>query len=80
MPKLDQRGALHLLAILLVVAVLLAAGFFILQKFNPLKSKKEPTVSLQTQYKNPFDKSAQYVNPFAQYKNPFDALKITKAK
>lgn len=80
MPKLDQKGVAHLLAILLVVAALAVGGFFILQRFNPLSSKKEPTISLQTQYKNPFDKSAQYVNPFAQYKNPFDALKITKAK
>lgn len=78
MPKLDQKGVAHLLAILLVVAVILAAGFFILQKFNPIKSKKQPSVSLQTQYKNPFDKNAQYVNPFASYKNPFDALKQTK--
>lgn len=80
MPKLDQKGVIHLLPILLVVAVLLVAGFFILQKFQSQGGKKEASVSLQTQYKNPFDKSAQYVNPFAQYKNPFDALKITKAK
>ena len=35
--------------------------------------KKEPTVSLQTKYDNPFD--GKFVNPFAGYKNPFDALK-----
>lgn len=80
MPKLDQKGIAHLLVILLVVVAVLVGGFFILQKFNPQGGKKGASVSLQTQYKNPFDKSAQYVNPFAQYKNPFDALKITKAK
>lgn len=39
------------------------------------KSGKEPTVTLKEEYQNPFDKEAQYVNPFSDYKNPFDSLK-----
>ncbi|MBI2040365.1 hypothetical protein HYT18_04800 [Candidatus Microgenomates bacterium] len=82
---MNQKGVIHLalpLILLLFVAVL---TFVVLIYFgiikNPLKTltvpgvKKEPTVSLQNQYQNPFDKSTQYVNPFASYKNPFDALK-----
>lgn len=38
-------------------------------------SSKESSVGLKSEYKNPFDKNAQYVNPFAEYKNPFDNLK-----
>lgn len=33
--------------------------------------KKGPKVEVKTTYKNPFDKSTQYVNPFEKYKNPF---------
>lgn len=80
----SEKGVLHLAA-LFVILILLGAGIFLLVSLgviqNPLKkladlpgAKKEPTVSLQTSYKNPFDKSAQYVNPFASYKNPFDGI------
>lgn len=41
-----------------------------------IKSKPEQsTISLTKDYKNPFEKDAQYINPFSQYKNPFDVLK-----
>lgn len=80
----DEQGILHL-TVLFVILILLGAGLFLLVSLgviqNPLAeladlpgSKKEPTVTLQTSYKNPFDKSAQYVNPFASYKNPFDGI------
>lgn len=36
---------------------------------------QQSNVSLKKDYKNPFDKDTQYVNPFSQYKNPFDSLK-----
>lgn len=82
---MNQKGVIALAAPLLLL-IAIAAVLFILISLriikNPLKSlpgaRKEPTVSLQTQFINPFDKSAQYVNPFASYKNPFDALKVTK--
>ena len=67
----------------LPLLLLLGAGLFALVYFgvikNPLKNipivsnigKKEATVKLKTEYKNPFKKETQYVNPFDKYKNPF---------
>lgn len=64
--------------VVLVVVVLIRVGAVQLpsqvSKIPGLtQQSKEPTVSLQTQYQNPFD--GKFVNPFAGYKNPFDALK-----
>lgn len=82
----SESGVVHLLIPILIIAVVAAAAFALIY-FGVIKnpvpqviqtqqeSKKEPTVSLQTKYQNPFDKSAQYVNPFSEYKNPFDTLK-----
>lgn len=44
-------------------------------KPNAQLQPQQSNVSLKTDYKNPFDKDTQYVNPFSQYKNPFDSLK-----
>lgn len=41
--------------------------------------KKAPTVTTKAEFKNPFAKESQYINPFDQYKSPFYALK-DKAK
>lgn len=35
---------------------------------------KPTSVTLKTQYDNPFDKKSQYSNPFSQSQNPFDNL------
>lgn len=73
-----QKGVVALIAplFLLIAGV---AFFFILVSLgvitNPLKTTKEPTVTLQKQYDNPLDKSSQFVNPFSSYQNPFDSLK-----
>lgn len=72
----NQKGVIHLLLPLLL---LLAAAFFALFYFgvikNPLKNlpflNQGPKVDLKTEYKNPFKKETQYVNPFDTYKNPF---------
>lgn len=37
--------------------------------FNP--AQQVPKISTKTEYKNPFKKETQYVNPFETYKNPF---------
>lgn len=81
---MSQKGVIHL-ALPLVLLLAIVASFLVLIYMgiikNPLKNlslpgaKKELSVSLQTQYQNPFDKSAQYVNPFSGYKNPFDSLR-----
>ena len=34
-----------------------------------------PKVSMKEEYKNPFAKETQYVNPFEEYKNPFVVAK-----
>ncbi|MDP3733400.1 MAG: hypothetical protein Q8Q91_02550 [Candidatus Daviesbacteria bacterium] len=79
---MNQKGVIALAAPLLLLLIIAAVLYILIsQKIikNPLKSlpgiQKEPTVSLQTQYQNPFDKNTQYVNPFSKYKNPFDQLK-----
>lgn len=72
----NQKGVIHLLLPLLL---LLAAALFALVYFgvikNPFKNLKigqtGPKVDLKTEYKNPFKKETQYVNPFDTYKNPF---------
>ena len=39
---------------------------------NPLTIlQKKAEVQLKTEYKNPFAKKTQFVNPFDKYKNPF---------
>lgn len=66
-----------LLAVLLLIIVLANTRQrvdIIPQRDTSTKVSKEPKVSLKKEYKNPFDKNAQYVNPFSQYKNPFDNL------
>ena len=70
-----QKGFAHLLPLLVVLAALLLLGYYLVSKGNisvPFvpSSKKEPTVELKTDYKNPFAKETQYVNPFDQYKSP----------
>lgn len=73
-----QKGVIHLALPLLllliigaVVVVLFATGVI----KNPLKDlplfSKGAKVSTKSEYKNPFKKETQYVNPFESYKNPF---------
>ncbi len=67
---------LHLLPVVIVVIAIWAFVIYLIMQKGAIKNtsfvpKKEPTVSLKTEYKNPFKKETQYVNPFASYKNPF---------
>lgn len=75
--RLVEAGVIHLvipLLLLLAVAGAVALIYFGVIK-NPLKNLKivesGPKVTLKTEYKNPFKKESQYVNPFEEYKNPF---------
>lgn len=80
---MHQKGAIALaVPILLIIAALIALYILFLQKVIPSslskktqKSSQEPTVTLKTSYSNPFDKNAQFINPFSEYTNPFDRLK-----
>lgn len=72
----NQRGIVHLLPLLLIVAavvlvvVLVQRGIIKLPGL-PFGQKTSTNVELKSEYKNPFNKETQYVNPFETYKNPF---------
>lgn len=72
----QQKGFAHLLPLLLavvgigIIVVLVAGGVIKLPN-----SKTTANVEVKTDYKNPFAKESQYVNPFDQYKSPFLSLK-----
>ena len=75
-----EAGVIHLalpLLLLLIAAVIALVYFGVIK--NPLKNipflQKGPSVNLKTEYKNPFKKETQYVNPFETYKNPFTVAK-----
>lgn len=78
-PKIKNNKVLIVSLVLVIVVV----SFFTLAYFKFIKTplqnlpllKKEPKVSIKTEYKNPFDKKTQYVNPFETYKNPFVVAK-----
>ena len=75
----NQKGVIHLFLIFFILLIiggsiyLLSYFGFIKNPFSklPFIGQKEPQVTLKTEYKNPFDKDTQYVNPFETYKNPF---------
>jgi len=79
----NQKGIAH---ILLLIVILLAVGAVVYFLFsqgiikNPFQNLRlpgqgGPSVSLKSEYENPFDKNTQYVNPFEGYKNPFVVAK-----
>ncbi len=75
-----QAGIIHLLPLLLIVALAIGAYVAISRGLIKLPSipgigQKGPKVELKTEYKNPFKKETQYVNPFETYKNPFTVNK-----
>lgn len=77
-----EKGIAHILLILVILVAVVLGIYFVARQTNLLPKTsfqigqtKDPTVSLQTQYQNPFDENSQYVNPFSEYKNPFDSLK-----
>lgn len=79
---MKKEKGVALIPLLIIVAVVVVLVYLVSQgklkspvKVPGLSQTKAPTVSLQTEYQNPFDKNAQYVNPFSQYKNPFDTLR-----
>ncbi len=73
---MNQRGIIHLLLLLLVVAAVAVLAFAVYKGYIKIPSsvpflQSKPSIQPKTQYKNPFDKKTQYVNPFEEYKNPF---------
>ena len=43
--------------------------------FKNLPNLQQGSAVIKTDYKNPFKKETQYVNPFETYKNPFSVAK-----
>lgn len=74
-----KKGIAHLLLIVIVGALIIGFWFavykFVLKGKIPFLKSKEPQVELKTDYKNPFKKDTQYVNPFEEFKNPIANLK-----
>ncbi len=75
-----QRGFIHLLPLLLIVVAVGVVIYLISQgKIKlpniPFLQQKATNVELKSEYKNPFKKETQYVNPFETYKNPFAIAK-----
>lgn len=80
---MKQKGIINL-ALPVVLLLILGAALFLLFSTgiikNPFKNLKlpgqaGPKVTVKTEYKNPFKKDTQYVNPFETYKNPFVVAK-----
>ena len=73
--RIIKKRTNRLIAIaVVVIGVIVYIGFAIKIKIpsNPLSIlQKKAAVNLKTEYKNPFAKETQYVNPFQTYKNPF---------
>lgn len=75
--KHSQDGFAHLFLILVGLVLLVGAGvviFLVSQGRVSLPGGPQaarPSVSLKTEYKNPFAKESQYVNPFDEFKSPF---------
>ena len=67
-----KRAVLIVIAVVFAVGVLVYLGIAIKIPSNPLNLlQRKAEVKLKTEYKNPFSKETQYVNPFETYKNPF---------
>ncbi len=75
-----EKGVVHLLLPLIIVAIVGGAIFLVTQGIIKIPGlslpsvplfQKKATVELKSEYKNPFKRETQYVNPFDQYKNPF---------
>lgn len=70
--KLTRLGLPIIILIALVTAIVVYS--VVIKKSTRLTIpllQKQPKVELKTEYKNPFKKESQFVNPFNSYKNPF---------
>lgn len=78
-----EAGVAHLLLPIIILLIIGVVVYFLFSQGiikNPFQNLKlpgqgGPSVSLKSEYNNPFDKNTQYVNPFEGYKNPFVVAK-----
>ena len=73
--KIKKRLTRKVMIIIFILVGLGAVAFIgvsVKIPSSPLKILQSgPSVALKKEYKNPFSKETQYVNPFDTYKNPF---------
>ncbi len=77
---MSTKGFIYLVPLLLVALIVgLGIGYFLISKGfienpapNVIKINSTAQIDLKADYKNPLDKTSQYVNPFSEFKNPFD--------
>lgn len=79
----NQKGVINLI-LPLVLLLIIGVGVFFLFYLGIIKVpslpflsflQKKPSVAIKEEYKNPFKKETQFINPFQQYKNPFALAK-----
>lgn len=74
-----KKGIAHVFLIVILAVAILAIpiiiAVFVFHKKLPFSGKEQVNVALKTDYKNPFNKTTQYTNPFGEYKNPFINLR-----
>lgn len=80
MPKNSEKGSVLLVLVIFFFITASAAVYLVLKTFTASSKKIEKSaqvlsVALKEDYQNPFDKKAQYENPFSDYHNPFEDLK-----
>ena len=77
--NLNKKTIFLLLGIITAVLVIITALVLVKNRKNPAGETTQQTskvqVPVKVEYKNPFDKKTQYINPFSSYKNPLDFLK-----
>lgn len=79
-PPAGEAGNITLIPLIIILLLIVAGvAYFLISKGtikNPLQKQPEP--QLKTEYKNPFEKESQYLNPFDEYKNPFDVVRANE--
>ncbi|MEK7502540.1 MAG: hypothetical protein AAB609_03365 [Patescibacteria group bacterium] len=77
--NLNKKTIFLSLGIIIVVLVIITVLVLVKNRKNPAGETTQQASKIQVpvrvEYKNPFDKKTQYVNPFSSYKNPLDFLK-----
>lgn len=77
--NLNKKTIFLSLGIIIVVLAIITTLVLVKNRKNPAGEITQQTskvqVPVRVEYKNPFDKKTQYVNPFSSYKNPIDFLK-----
>ncbi len=83
---MEEKGNVLPLMLVVLLLILVVVGVVLWKNFYPtsnvanqpatsIPTIRPATVTLKSDYSNPFDNKTQYSNPFADYNNPFDGVK-----